>query len=204
VKEALESFGFSVLIDEITKNEDRTIESAFLKLNTRMHLLKIATANPLAGVIPANKTMNIKFEVDVYPPLGFESEVKPMLPPITGSVAILKPSSLFAGKMHAVLFREWKGRVKGRDFYDLLWYLGQNIPLRLPYLEQKMKDGGRLPPNTTLTHKDVMRLLEKKISSIDWEKAKSDIAQFIRTPREIESWSKDFFLSAISRLKCVD
>jgi predicted nucleotidyltransferase component of viral defense system len=202
VERTLDAFGFSVTIEEVLKSADRKVESAFLKANTRMHLLKIKTSGTLARQVHANKLMNVKFEVDVDPPLGFEMEVKPMLPPITASVTVLKPSSLFAGKMHAVLFREWKGRVKGRDFYDLLWYLGQNIPLRLSYLEQKMKEGGSLDTDATLTRERVIQLLELKISAIDWDQAKNDIAQFIRDPKELDPWSKEFFLSAVSRLKC--
>ncbi|MGK5083356.1 nucleotidyl transferase AbiEii/AbiGii toxin family protein [Bdellovibrionota bacterium FG-1] len=202
VEQALDSFGFSVTIEEVKKLEDRTVESAFLKANTRMHLLKINAASAFANQVQTNKLIQVKFEVDVEPPLEFETEVKPMLPPITASVTVFKPSSLFAGKMHAVLFRKWKNRVKGRDYYDLLWYLGQGIPLHLPYLEQKMKSGDETKPNVKLTREVIVRLLEEKISSVDWEKAKSDIAPFLRNPHEIAPWSKKFFLSVISHLKC--
>jgi len=202
VKQTLESFGFDVTIEEVKKPESRKVESAFLKANTRIHLLKLSAGSTLAGKVQTNKLINIKFEVDVYPPLGFETEVKPLLPPITASVTVLKPSSLFAGKMHAILFRDWKGRVKGRDYYDLLWYLGQNIPLHLAYLEQKMKDGSKLGNTETLTREHVIQLLKEKISKIDWKKAKSDIAQFLRNPEELNPWSKEFFLAAIPKLKC--
>jgi hypothetical protein len=203
VTQALESFGFTVIIEEVKKSEDRKGESAFLKANTRMHLLKVDSSGVLAGKVQSNKLMSIKFEVDVYSPLGFETEVKPLLPPITASVTVLKPSSLFTGKMHAVLFREWKGRIKGRDYYDLLWYLGQKIPLRLNYLEQKMKEGGKLSTEQTLTRDEVIDLFKKKIASVNLELAKKDVAGFLRDPRELDLWSQDFFLNAISLLKCV-
>lgn len=201
VKQTLESFGFEVNIEEVTKLENRKVESAFLKANTRIHLLKINTARTLASKIQSNKIMNVKFEVDVYPPQGFETEVKPLLPPISASVTVLKPSFLFAGKMHAVLFREWKGRVKGRDYYDLLWYLGQNIPVSLSYLEQKMIEGGKIGVGTKLTPNEVMSLLKNKISKVDVEKTRNDIAKFLRHPEELNSWSKEYFLAAIQKLK---
>jgi len=201
VEQALEAFGFAVTIEEVEKEEDRKVKSAFLKANTRIHLLKIDAAGALASKVQANKLMNVKFEVDVDPPAGFESEGKALMPPITASVTVLKPSSLFAGKMHAVLFREWKGRVKGRDFYDLLWYLGQDIPVKLLYLEQKMKDDGKLGAGETLVRGKVVQLLSEKITNIDWQKAKSDVAQFLRDPAELDPWSKEFFLAAIPRLK---
>lgn len=201
VEQALNSFGFHVQVEENEKGPDRAVESAFLKANTRIHLLKIEAASALAGKVQSNKLLKVKFEVDVHPPGGFETEVKVLAPPITASVTVLKPSSLFAGKMHAILFREWKGRVKGRDFYDLLWYLGQKIPLRLAYLEQKMKDGGKLEPGTTLTREKVMNLLDEKIQSVDWAKAKLDVAQFLRDPAELDPWTTDFFLAAVKQLK---
>ena len=105
---------------EIRKNEQATIESAFLKANTKMHLCKIRAAAQAAQRVSANNVMSVKFEVDSAPPTEFESEIKPLLPPISSAVRVLKLSSLFAGKMHAVLFRSWQTRVKGRDFYDLL------------------------------------------------------------------------------------
>lgn len=168
-----------------------------------MHLLKIDATGVLAKKVQSNKLMNVKFEVDIHPPLGFKTEVRPLLPPITASVTVLQPSSLFAGKMHAVLFREWKQRVKGRDYYDLLWYLGQNIPLQLFYLEQKMKEGGKIGVDEILTREKVLKLLESNISTIDWQKAKSDIINFLPNPQELDHWSKEFFLSVISRLQTV-
>lgn len=113
----------------------------------------------MAAQVQPNKVMSIKFEVDVTAPLSFETEVKVLPPPITASVKTLTTSSLFAGKMHAVLFRKWKTRVKGRDFYDLLWYLGQGIPLKLSYLETKMKDTQALDSGASLTPKMLKKML---------------------------------------------
>lgn len=132
---------------------------------------------------------------------GFEVEVKPLLPPITAAVKVLKPSSLFAGKMHAVLFRKWKNRIKGRDFYDLLWYLGQGIPLKLSYLEAKMKDGDLLKPSESLTEVALLDLLRDRIESIDWENAKKDVATFLRDPRETAPWSRELFQAAVGKLR---
>jgi hypothetical protein len=200
LKPYFSSFGFSVKIEEVQKTKPSGIESAFLKANTRMHLLKIDASGVLAQKVHSNAVMTVKFEVDIDPPLGFESEVKVLLPPITASIAVLKPSSLFAGKMHAVLFRNWKGRVKGRDFYDLLWYLGQGIPLNLRYLEAKMKEGGKLNRNEDLMPDQVLSLLDEKLVSVDWSTAKSDIARFIPNPEESEPWDTNFFRIAVQRL----
>lgn len=203
VQQSLASFGFETEIEAIEKSDDRKVESAFLKANTQIHLLKISSAQLLATQVHSSKVMSIKFEVDVTAPLDFETEIKVLPPPITATVKTLKTSSLFAGKMHAVLFRKWKTRVKGRDFYDLLWYLGQGIPVNLSYLETKMKDTQALANGEKLTQAMLVDLLEKRINSIDWLNAKIDVVNFLRDPQEVDSWSKDLFLTSIKSLKVV-
>lgn len=198
IKEILEAFDFHI---ELKEDKDRKIESAFLKANTQIHFLKIETSRILAKSVQTNTTMNIKFEVDVLPPLGYETEVKILLPPMTASVKTLKPSSLFAGKMHAVLFRKWKSRIKGRDFYDLLWYLGQNIPLKLSYLETKMREGQILSMDEKITETIVRDLLCEKIMSIDLESAQKDVVTFLCNPKEVQSWNQELFLQAIKKLR---
>lgn len=201
VSELLSSFGFEVNIEAVKKSEDKKVSSAFISANTKAHLLKIVSAKSMAQTIPSNKMMHVKFEVDIFPPLGFETEVKTLLPPITAAIKTLRASSLFAGKMHAVLFRRWKQRIKGRDFYDLLWFIGNNIPLKLDYLAQKMRKGEQWPAEKKISHQDIVELLEEKIKNMNWKNAQQDVLRFLRDPKEVEPWSTDFFLSAIQGLK---
>lgn len=201
VSEMLESFGVSVEIEELVKNVETPIESAFLKANTKIHFLKIEIAKKFADRIQSNKKLNIKFEVDTMPPLGFETEIKVLPPPITASVRLLTPSCLFAGKMHAILFRDWKNRVKGRDFYDLLWYLGLKTPLSLSYLERKMREGGKWTEGRTLLRDDLIHLLEQRLQTINFISAAKDVEAFIRDPAELADWNLEHFLNAISALR---
>ena len=203
VEETLNSFGFDVSIEEASKKES-DIESTFLKANTKIHFLKIDAGKKFANKIQDNKRITVKFEVDTTPPTGFETEVKVLTPPITASVKVLKPSYLFAGKMHAILFRKWKTRIKGRDFYDLLWYLGQGFPLNLNYLENKMRDGKAWTKPDKMTRDDLMKILEARISSINFESAATDVTAFIKDPNEIAGWNTELFLSASKRLKTED
>lgn len=201
VVETLKSFGLDVEIEEINKKVSTEVESAFLKANTRIHFLKIESGKKFADKIQDNKKISIKFEVDTSPPLGFETEVKVLPPPITASIKLLKPSYLFSGKMHAILFRKWKSRIKGRDFYDLLWYLGQNIPMNLQYLENKMRDGKTWQESRKISKDDLMRFLKERIKTIDFQNAAQDVAVFIKDPSEVVGWSHEMFLSAIKSLK---
>jgi predicted nucleotidyltransferase component of viral defense system len=200
VKETLASFGFEVEAEEIDKKNKTDIESAFLKANTKIHLLKISSGQKFADKIQFNKKLSIKFEVDTTPPLGFETEVKILTPPITSSIRLMKLPYLFSGKMHAILFRKWGARVKGRDFYDLLWYIGRKTPINLLYMENKMRDGGQWTEHRKLEPGDLTKLLEKRIEGIDFKIAGQDVIAFIKDPREVDLWTKDFFKTAIQDL----
>jgi predicted nucleotidyltransferase component of viral defense system len=201
VSDGLKSFGLDVAIEEVDKKVSTNIESAFLKANTRIHLLRIDAGKKFADKIQDNKKLSVKFEVDTTPPLGFETEVKVLPPPITASIKVLTPSFLFSGKMHAILFRKWKTRIKGRDFYDLLWYLGQKTPLNLGYLETKMRDGNAWTETRKINHDDLLSLLTERIKTIDFKSAAQDVVAFIKDPDEVTGWNQELFLSALKSLK---
>lgn len=200
VCERFQAFGLVVEIEEVQKRVATKIDSAFLKGNTRMHLLQIRSASRAAQSLPRNKVIRVKFEIDAQPATGFASEVKVMLPPLSASVRILCPSSLFAGKLHAVLCRGWNSRVKGRDFYDLLWYIGQKIPAHLAYLQAKMIEGGQWEASQTLTREALISLLKRRFETIDFSMAAAEVAPFLRDSAELRVWNKEFFLQAVGLL----
>ena len=147
-----------------------------------------------------NGKIQIKLEVDIDPPLNFRVENKIVLNPVSFYVLTLHQSDLFAGKMHAILYRAWKGRVKGRDWYDLIWYIKNKIPLNLRHLEERMKQTGNFESKETLTQHQTVEMLKSKIQEIDWEKAKADVRSFISDPERLEIWSSPFFLDLIEHL----
>ncbi len=103
--------------------------------------------------------------------------------------------------MHAILFRAWKGRIKGRDWFDLVWYMQNNIPLSLSHLEIAMKQAGQLKGQENLNRERLLGMLREKIKSIDWEAAKSDLEAFIVDMNRLKIWSPQYFLGAIEYLK---
>ena len=102
--------------------------------------------------------------------------------------------------MHAALCREWKGRVKGRDLYDVIWFIARSTPLNLHYLEQRMVQSGHLKKSSPLTRQDLIQLLQQKIDTLDIASAKADIINFIKSPSQVEIWSKDFFYQVIDKI----
>lgn len=80
------------------------------------------------------KSIKIKIEVGTCPPLNFKTEQKLLLQPYSFMTRCFTLPDLFAGKMHALIYRVWKNRVKGRDWYDFECYVRHNVPLDFTHL----------------------------------------------------------------------
>ncbi|MEA2096564.1 MAG: nucleotidyl transferase AbiEii/AbiGii toxin family protein [Candidatus Cloacimonadota bacterium] len=193
IQNELGAYGFEMTVDEKTKSVDSTIKSAFIKGGTEIHLLKINSIKNLIKGIHANEQFKIKLEVDTNPPAGAVYEVKYQLNPIPYSVRLFSAPSLFAGKIHALLFRKWGNRVKGRDFYDYIWYLSNNIKVDLNHLSNRMKQTEHLKDDETLTINKLINMLLNKFAEIDFQQAKRDVLPFIKNTQTLDLWSEDFF-----------
>lgn len=195
IEAELNSMAFNVQVTEKEKTAQSNIESAFIKAGTKEHLLKIEVPEPLLERIGRNDTLKIKIEVDTDPPGGFETEAKTLLQPIPFSVVTYKEPDLFAGKLHAILQRNWEGRVKGRDYYDFVWYRSRRTPVRLAHLEQRLRQTGGWTKSKSMTEKDLHSLLSEKFATVDFEQAKSDVSPFIKDQDALVLWSREFFQS---------
>jgi len=203
IEAELNGMGFSVSVKEKEKNIARAVESAFIKGGTKEYLLKIKVPDQITNRAHNNAVLTIKVEVDTDPPAGFEIEAKTLLQPIPFSVNAYKKPDLFAGKLHAILERNWKSRSKGRDYYDYVWYLARDVPARISHLEQRLRQSGGWSGSQTLQHADLLALLRKKFAEVDIEVAKKDVLPFLRDPAAVELWSRDFFESLLLKLKVI-
>lgn len=197
----IESFGFGIHIE--SKKKSKTMESAFLKTNTLEQFIAIQVESSIIQKIPKGKLLKIRMEIDLEPPGAFSTENKYLLQPVPFSVKTLVLPDLFAGKMHAILCREWKTRVKGRDWYDLVWYIANHPKLHIAHLEQRMKQTGHLDPDESLTKTQFFQLLNDKINAIDIDGIKRDVSPFIRDPSTLQIWSKTFFREIIDSIQIV-
>ncbi len=205
VKVELNSMGFVVDVEERVKSVEPPIDSAFIKAGTKEHLIRFDVPEEISARIHYKERMKIKLEVDTNPPGGFETEAKILLQPIAFSVKTYKLSSLFAGKIHAVLARPWlTGRVKGRDYYDFVWYIARDVPVQLEHLEKRLRQTGSWTSKKSLAREDLVDLLEQKFSNLNVELAKKDILPFVKDPAAVAVWSKDFFTSLLQRLKVAE
>jgi predicted nucleotidyltransferase component of viral defense system len=201
VQAELNSFGFGVEIEEKNKSFETRIDSAFIKAGTREHLIKIDAPSEISGRLHRNRSTKIKLEIDTDPPPHFQTEAKSLLEPAPFSVLTYTLPNLFAGKLHAILQRDWKNRIKGRDYYDFIWYIGRKVPANLTHLEARLRQSGGWTKDYPMQKSDLLDMLNAKFANLDIELAKKDVLDFIRDPMSLDLWSNEFFQSLLPSLK---
>lgn len=180
IKDMFKIVGRDVEIKKKDKQNFGKVESAFLKDNTDVYDVSFQT----------EKSIRIKIEVDTNPPLKFNTEQKLLLLPKSFMTKCFTLPDLFAGKMHALVFRAWKNRVKGRDWYDFEWYVRHRIPLDFNHLAERiLQFNGKL-----ITKNEFMDLLRQRLTSTNINMVKADVLPFIRQPEELDIWSNEYFL----------
>ena len=204
IADELNGFGFKVRVEKKIKNIESNIESAFIKATTKNQLIIIEAESEIIDRIHHMNTIKIKMEVDINPPGSVNTEVKNILLPIPFSVKTLTQPDLFAGKLHAILCRPWQKRIKGRDWYDLVWYIARNIPVNLLHLRDRLIQSKARAINMDFRLNDLLEMLKDKINQTDFNSAKIDIIPFIKDKNAIDLWSQDFFQQIIHNIKSIE
>jgi len=199
VLDEFKSLGLTVSIKEKKKTKQTAIDSAFLKAETIWQEIVLEDIIKETGVHP-NKTLKVKIEVDRQPPLNFQTEEKLLLRPFSFYVKCFTKSSLFAGKMHALLFRKWKNRVKGRDWYDMEWYIQKGILLDINHFLTRAKDTKDWQEDN-ISKEQIIELLDNKIESVSFSSIKEDVVRFIKNDEALDIWSPQYFKDLTSKMK---
>lgn len=199
LKNTVQSFGLNVNFELKNKTNDSNIQSPFLKGDTIEHFL-LFYPNELVQGINKNEKVKIKFEIDTMPPGLATYETKFRLLPIPYSVKLYDEASLFSGKIHAIICRSWKSRVKGRDLYDYVFYLSKNTKFNLLHLREKLIESEFISRDIEITCDSVKEMLINRFNEIDYNAAKADVIPFIKDTSVLDLWSKDFFISITSGL----
>ena len=182
LQKELAAFGFDVRVEQRKKVLNSAAQSAFLKANTLKQLLVIETAEEYLNSVHREQLIKIKLEVDTDPPQQFDTQTRYLLQPIPFAVRVYVLQDLFAGKMHAILCRRWKTRVKGRDWYDLVWYAANYPQLHLAHLEQRMRQSGHLNDNKPLSPKSFKELLFNAIKILEIDRVRNEVEPFVKNP----------------------
>jgi len=198
IRRELEAFGLDA--DFQRREKESVIESAFMKMNTKKAMISIGVPDRITATVPFNRLVKVKFEADTDPPPGFLTESKLLLEPSPFGVKVYSPDCLFAGKFHALLARSWQGRVKGRDWFDLVFFVRRDIPVHLPYLRSRLVVSGNSPVDA-LSGEDARGMLRGRIESLDVAMAKADVRTFIPDPSSLDLWSREFFLELAAKIR---
>jgi predicted nucleotidyltransferase component of viral defense system len=181
------ALGRNVVITRKEKRISGNVESAFLKDNTEIYNLTFQT----------ERTIKVKIEVDTNPPLEFRTEQKLLLQPFSFMTRCFILPDMFAGKMSALLFRNWKTRVKGRDWYDFEWYVRNQVPLGFTHLQERARQFN----GVDMSREDFISKLKTRLSSTDIDMVKRDVIPFIMDEKELDIWSNDYFLQLAEKMK---
>lgn len=172
--------GVAVEIVKKDKKDFGRVESAFLKEGTEAYDIKFQT----------RKLLKVKIELDTNPPLCFSTEQKLLMQPYSFSVRCFTLPALYAGKMHALVYRTWQRRIKGRDWYDFEWYVRNRVPLDFMHLQERIREFQGNEPSMA----EFIEKLRNKLSATDINLVKQDVLPYLENEHELDIWSNDYFM----------
>lgn len=186
------AMGQKVALAAKEKTRESAIRSAFLKSETAQYDLHLERG----------RNITIKIEVDTTPPLAFETEEKLLLQPVSFYTRCLTLPALFAGKLHALIFRRWQHRVKGRDWYDFEWYVRHGVPLDFRHFCERVRQFGsaRVPESPD----ELRAMLTERLREVPMRAVIADVRPFIAHPEELAIWSTDYFVQLAGMMKIRD
>jgi len=200
IKEVALSYGLDLEIITKNKKAESPIESAFAKLNTYQAFVSLKLDEKMKSMLHKDEIIKVKFEVDCNPSLGFNAEAKWIDVPEYAPIIVLDEPSLFSGKLHAILCRTYNNTVKGRDYYDLLFYISKKIKPNMPYLKNKLLETGKIKSDDKFDIPILKTMLKEKIESVNFEEVKKDAMRFVFNNEDLSFYSKDLFLQMIDKI----
>ncbi len=198
--EVAHSYGFDIEIQTKTKNIKTPIENAFAKLNTYQTFINLKINDRLVNLLHKDELIKVKFEIDCNPSLGFNVENKYLSMLEFANVAVLDKESLFARKLHALLCRSYKNNVKGRDYYDFLFFIQRKIKPNLTYLRNKLIESHKINENDEFNIDILKNMLKKRFDEVDFDLVKNDAEHFVFKNEDLSYFSKELFIDMVDTL----
>ena len=189
IQEEFALAGKEVEIQLKHKGKPSSIESAFLKESSEVFRIGFTT----------QKQIKVKIEVDIDPPPDFSTEMKLMTRPVSRWIRAYSIGDLYAGKVSAALFRAWRSRVKGRDWYDLEWYVRNGFVCNLKHLSARGRESNS---NVDLSSREaVIAAFKERIATIDFKAVSEDVRPFLKDASCLDIWSQDYFTALVDMIK---
>ena len=200
IKEVALSYGLELEIMIKNKKTKSPIESAFAKLNTYQTFISLKLDNKIISTLHKDELIKVKFEIDCNPSLGFKNETKWLDIPEFAQVVVLDEPSLFAGKLHAILCRNYKNTVKGRDYYDFLFYVQKRIKPNLIYLRNKLIETGKINGSDHFDLNVLKNMLKEQFEKVDFNQVKQDAMRFVFKNEDLSYYTKDLFIQMVEKI----
>ncbi len=200
IKEIALSYGVELEIITKIKKVKTPIESAFAKLNTYQAFISLNINENITSILHRDEVLKVKFEVDCNPPTGFNVETKWIDMPEFAPIVVLDEASLFAGKLHAIICRNYKNSVKGRDYYDFLFYTSKRVKPNLKYLKNKLMASGKINEEDEFSLDVLKKMLMERFESVDYEQVKNDATRFVFKKEDLSFYNKELFIQMLDRL----
>jgi len=202
LNDEVESLGLKLVIQEKVKTKNTRIKSVFVKGNTKEHfLIFYPNIDDDLSILHADEKVKVKFEIDIDPPKYATTEIKNRLLPSPYQVRVYDLPSLFAGKIDAVLNRSWKSRVKGRDYYDFIFFLAMETPVNLKHLKDRLVQSKFIDDDFDLNRESLIGLLNIKFKTVNFSEVKKDVIPFVEDIRKLDLWSSEFFIDITRDIK---
>lgn len=200
IKNVALSYGIELDVNIKKKEIKIPVESAFAKLNTYQTFINLKINDELAQLLHKDENIKVKFEIDLNPAIGFNVESKWIDMPEFANVIVLDEPSLFAGKLHAIICRNYKNTVKGRDYYDFLFYIRKRIKPNLNYLRNKLIESGKVKENDKFDIDTLKVMLKDRFEAVDFNQVKTDAERFVFNNEDLSYYSKELFIEMINKL----
>lgn len=200
IREVGLSYGLNLDVTKKIKKVETPKESAFAKLNTYQTFISLKLNEKMISTLHKDEIIKVKFEIDCNPALGFKTENKWIDIPEFASVIVLDEASLFAGKLHAIICRNYKNTVKGRDYYDFLFYVSKRIKPNLEYLKNKLIESGNLHKNDEFNLNILKNMLRERFEKVNFNQVKNDAEHFVFKNEDLSFYSKELFLQMLDRI----
>ena len=200
IKIIANSYGLDLDINVKKKEIKSPVESAFPKLNTYQTFINLKLNDELSRLLHKDENIKVKFEIDCNPSLGFNVESKWLDIPEFASIIVLDEPSLFAGKLHALICRNYKNTVKGRDYYDFLFYIKRRIKPNLNYLKNKLIESKKISNEDNFDMDILKQILKERFENVDFNQVKSDAERFVFNNEDLSYYSKELFLDMLNKL----
>ena len=200
IRNVAKSYGIELNIEVRNKKIETPIESAFAKLSTYQTFISLNIDDKITKKLHKDEILKVKFEVDCTPSFGFNIESKWITDPELAAVNVLDIESLFAGKLHAILCRSYKGTVKGRDYYDFIFYINKRVKPNLQYLRNKLIESKKISENDEFNMDVLKNMLHERFNQIDFNQVRSDAQRFVMKNEDLSLYCKELFIDCINRM----